>query len=55
MQNKHLSFAFSYATGHFGSLNRRKSISEEETANVNTKVTKSARLLAQAGQRTRGK
>lgn len=42
MQNKHLSFAFSCVTDYFGSLNRRKSISEEETANVNTKVTKSA-------------
>lgn len=52
MQNKHLSFAFSCVTDYFGSLNRRKSISEEETANVNTKATKGARLLGQAGGRT---
>lgn len=59
MQNKHLSFAFSCVTDYFGSLNRNKSISEEETANVNT-TTKSAcnkkrPSIATGGRKDRGR
>lgn len=54
MQNKHLSFAFSSATGHFGSLNRRKSISEEETANVKHKGNKKRPSIGTGGTEDEG-